>query len=619
MKNKTKIIGITLVIALLIFSMMSVNAQSLTIPQPTLWEKIKAFFGTTTFTIVGQDTQASVNPDQTFTVDSGASFSKFTSQTQAYCNGHSGLYDIFRTSGGVNNVPYYEAIDFVEFNCGTWNTECMVQLYCLPYSYPPTDATCNSWRSGYTLTSNYDKTDGSPLVDPTMPLYNFNTQQIITQYFYCKAPTQCTGADKTCWRKKADGTTCESATYNCDYSTYNSIVSSNCASGARTYTFGSQSSCTGSLTTLDRTCTDNGGHWFYTAVQTCQGTIIPSSDTTTNCCSVAGTDIQNTTSQTCAQRNGFICPITSDCSGTWLATSDSQRCCNQQCTATPTCASLGGLCIVPSAAPSGSTDLGQKDCSSSTSCIKVQEVPISVNKSIGDSCSKDTECISAHCDATGWFGLGGNKCSPIPWAEVKKVAVVREEIAKMTTSDALSIACLNNNECIPPSSNYTASCVPIQKLIDDGTLTFSSQSFFSQSQKFVGNVAGGTAIGGLLGLGLCAAGGTTIALTLVPTAGGSAAATPILATFCTAAISGGAIIGAAAGYSTISFSEKDPITSKLKSGDASTVGLCTAEQPTTYCQYTSWAAFFKITGNKCQDGLFIIIGGIFLLALLFRR
>jgi len=47
-------------------------------------------------------------------------------------------------------------------------------------------------------------------------------------------------------------------------------------------------------------------------------------------------------------------------------------------------------------------------------------------------------------------------------------------------------------------------------------------------------------------------------------------------------------------------------------------GLCIAESTTkfSYCKYTEPLAFFEITGNECNDGMIILIGGIFSLVLI---
>lgn len=45
-------------------------------------------------------------------------------------------------------------------------------------------------------------------------------------------------------------------------------------------------------------------------------------------------------------------------------------------------------------------------------------------------------------------------------------------------------------------------------------------------------------------------------------------------------------------------------------------GFCIAEKTEDFCKYTEWAAFIKITGTPCTDGIIVIVGGLFILIIL---
>ena len=240
------------------------------------------------------------------------------------------------------------------------------------------------------------------------------------------------------------------------------------------------------------------------------------------------------------------------------------------------------------------------------------------NKQIGESCNNDIECQSYHCDKSHWYSLS-QTCQPIPFSEIPKIALTKDKISTSTNDELLASSCLKDTECI--SKNYSVSCIKISSLRQDGTLTdLQSSSFFSRADSVLKGGATGGLIGGSIGVIACGISfGSAIGLILVPGVDALAIGTAI--TICGGAISGGitsgAILGASAGY--IYTTDKDPLIKALKAKDANSVGICVLESSSSYCKYTSWAAFFPITKNKCTDGLIIIFGGLVLLILLLKR
>lgn len=410
---------------------------------PTFWEKISAFFrSATTFTIVGQDTQADEwNYCRTgqicytyqghnlgrWDVQPGELFVRYDADTQAMCNGHSGLYHIWKIQG-TSRVPFYEGIDYVEFRCGTYNTRCEVELYCMPYDYPPTDSICNSWKSGYEKVSNYDKPDDAYIQDPIMPLYDFGNQVQILEYFYCAAPQSCEEQSKpdiNCYGKNGQGG-CDHRIYDCTYTTYPSCPT--------TYPYTSLGACTGAITTLDKTCAQNGGHWFYPAVQTCSGSLIPSKDTTTNCCSVTPTDISN------GKANGERCSTNSECA--------SNRCWRDSVLSNYICAPAEGSCTCKSTCAAGEGEIAAPGycAGSSLKCCS----PSTTKKANGERCAADAECISDYCKDGGLFAY--DKCADVPEEEQNTTAPDNWQGVPMTQAayDSAEAGALLDSWCTLP-------------------------------------------------------------------------------------------------------------------------------------------------------------------------
>ena len=249
-------------------------------------------------------------------------------------------------------------------------------------------------------------------------------------------------------------------------------------------------------------------------------------------------------------------------------------------------------------------------------CRDIDTIPDTIGQ-IGDPCGSDLDCISGHCDDEGWFQVA-DVCQATPWSKLKKVGLERDEISDLTTNDLLSVACLENSECLPINENYTAKCIPISSLKADGTLTIGVDSFFDNAVENINKGIIGGAIGGITGGILCIGGAGVIAIASVPSGGSSLLATPALATVCTAFIGAGAILGA---ETVIGISDKDKIVDLLEAEDADSVGLCVSEKigGIGFAKYTEWAAFFNITGDDGVDGLIIILIGLLAMVVVFRR
>lgn len=245
---------------------------------PTIWEKIVNFFRQQeTFTIVGQDRLCDIEPkyksgsisgiSQTSYQERGLflgywSFSPGTvggnseTYTSNFCPSGHGLYDVYCQTNplaplGDVGTPRFEMKDSFYFTCTSACAKCNVELYCCPQDCGEGD----SCPSGQTCTTK-------TATDPYMPLKDAFTGTNLNSYQYCKQTTSgCTGS-KTCWRVGASNT-CEDATYSCTYSTYDTIVSTNCAEGAGSFIYGSESTCKANLCT-PKTCAQLGktcGSW----------------------------------------------------------------------------------------------------------------------------------------------------------------------------------------------------------------------------------------------------------------------------------------------------------------------------------------------------------------------
>ena len=235
---------------------------------------------------------------------------------------------------------------------------------------------------------------------------------------------------------------------------------------------------------------------------------------------------------------------------------------------------------------------------------------------IGDACSENFQCASGYCDKNAWYSLG-KTCQLIPWSELKKVGLERDEISDLTVNDLLAVACLSNSECIPKNNELTAKCIPISKLKDEGTLTVGVNSFFDNAKLKVNHAIGLGSTIGILSGAACVTGSALVIISAPYTFGGSAVFVPAVASACTTVAIGGAIVG---GWRGIGITEKDEIVKLLEAEDSDQVGLCVSEKESKYDleKYFGWAAFFSITGEKGVDGLIIILVGLGAIALVFK-
>jgi len=207
MRNLKQVVIAGIVGILLIQCVFLVSAQE--VEPPNFFDKLLRLFSESSFTIVGQDNHASVNPDETWYINPSATFSKTKSQTNSLCNGNSGFYNVFARLPNDNTwYERFELIDDITVSCVSSNQDCIIELYCMPYDYPPSNTDCNSWESG---SQSATKT----ATDPLMPLLDFYGDPINT-YTYCTEG--CTGNPITCWR--VNGDECQSRQYSCGYETY---------------------------------------------------------------------------------------------------------------------------------------------------------------------------------------------------------------------------------------------------------------------------------------------------------------------------------------------------------------------------------------------------------------
>lgn len=186
--------------------------------------------------------------------------------------------------------------------------------------------------------------------------------------------------------------------------------------------------------------------------------------------------------------------------------------------------------------------------------------------------------------------------------KIKKYSLTKNEIKTFPIQDLLASSCLSSSECLA-RDNYSVSCIRMNRLKEEGLIGDSEIKDITDKAKYS---IGGSAVGAGTALTVCAVTGAV-------TGGAGFIACGI----------GGALLGAAGGYgiSEITgnigniFNKEDALTKAIKSGDSTQYGICTAEE-SSFCKYTQWAALFKITGDKCNDGLIIIIGGVFILIFL---
>lgn len=624
------------------------------------WNNLKHSLGIQMFSVVGDSRSCGLaggTPNRNWELQSGEALSSYDSLASNICGSGGGLYDFF-TNGWT---PFVEQRNILSYSCGTG--PCNIELYCCPSQEPTSQSNC---ISGTIFTHVIC------LVSTVHPqFYRCPNENRIdyeySSYNYCAISTT-----KTCWYKT--GAICYSRNYDpilfpnpCESYTYNSLplYSSEsaclasacvplwetgpwgaCINGQQTRTVTDSNNCntnSGKPATT-QSCTTHQTEWWKCingALQR-QGNV---SQGDSKWCSdsnqIGILDINNiyhcigkyeqiptewcpveNPTQTCINQGGIVCSNSVGCKNLGLFVFEDKICCDSQGCGTadhPQCTAAGGYCYDGNLihyCPDGQTHLNlADDCYhgllNSFYCCNLGT--INGTKPVGEICDNDIECITSHCDKSHWYSQT-QTCQPTPWNEVIKVAATREDISQMTVGDAINIACLSNSECRVENGSYTAKCIPINRLKEDGTLSFSSDSFMNQAKSFVQRGTIGAGIGGLTGIFICAAFVTSGGVADIITAGGAAILTPAIVAICSATITGGAVIGATLA-TTISFTDKDPITAKINAGDVDSVGLCVKEPSEgDWCSIASKFGFFKITGDKCTDGS--IIGGILLLLII---
>ena len=393
--NKQKSIIAILLVTTLMFSIMMVSAVA-TVEPPSFWENLFSIFSSgPTFTIVGQDLHASDTRDALVNVTAGASTNLVASN---YCSSGHALFDVYAVnlvSGEEHFFPRWETKDVTSFICGATNLRCAVEVYCVPHPDCTSNANCVSWIGTGSTCATKTTDQGA-----TMPLKTSDASAFIDSYKYC-TPV-CTGASKTCYRINAGNTACESATYDCSYSTYSTIISSNCVNGAGSYIFGSAAACNDAIANNQqctpgeqRNCVNDNGVSGY---QVCSDGSLRPAGTWGNCIGV----IKN-----CSAQSGNICSTTQSCAQSFVSASDTERCCIGTCTGlNDGSCTVGGQTIIKgqSKCISDST----YTCSSDGSNI-ITSKPGCCNWAAGEklcadftckaSCSNDT---SANLDSMTW-------------------------------------------------------------------------------------------------------------------------------------------------------------------------------------------------------------------------
>jgi len=188
----------------------------------------------------------------------------------------------------------------------------------------------------------------------------------------------------------------------------------------------------------------------------------------------------------------------------------------------------------------------------------------------------------------------------------------------MTTGDKTALLCTSDSECVVINETlYEADCIPIAILRDEGLIMESNKDFWDYTDNLFYGTAGGALVGGTLGFGACIGTGTVIGFIFPPSipliiSAGSA--------ICAGTGVGGAVIGAYEGTQLAFKMDKESgLADALDNQDDNTAGLCVQTSKSSWGQYTEWAAFFNITGDKGVDGLIIILIGLLAMVVVFRR
>ncbi len=217
--------------------------------------------------------------------------------------------------------------------------------------------------------------------------------------------------------------------------------------------------------------------------------------------------------------------------------------------------------------------------------------------------------------------------SEIGLADVSKFSLTTEEITSATSQQLLASSCKTSNECVLKEEDIneadtgttikkTASCVSLAKLRTDGIITEATETnYFNEGNKVLQNGLVGGALGGAAGITLCyIAAGTVTAYS-----GGIAIPSFLACSAIGASIAGGAAVGGTLLWNNLP--AEDPILKALEARDASGVGICTEKASVSYDIggfLTKIGDVISITGKPAVDGVIVIIGGIFLVMILFN-
>ncbi len=625
MNVKVFIIGI--VIATLLLG--SVVAETLTVEQyPSAFEtfinNLKKILNIGKFSVVGDDKSCGTsggNPNKEWTIQQGQRFNSATYGTAnviSVCgSGATGLYDVF-TNGWTPYAEYYNGVDVI---CGTG--PCNIQLYCCPA------LTCsNPITISCTSENNFYRCPGENRILYSRSSYQYCPPDTTTTCFY-KYDGNC---DNTRTYSSSVVPTCSETTYN-GAELYDSIqeclgeldecsVDFECPSGE---------SCENGNCVEEQDCADLGltgdcvpGHTgcasdnsihrcdYISSIDKYCYEIIENCDIGEKC------EGESCVPESFCADLGESCNVDSDCCDNNFPEISCQ---NNVCTwddIGASCSGQGGTVLADNWVCDG--EIVEHDNPSFTCCVGESHY-VEPKSQLGEVCSSDLDCYSYYCDKSHWYSLTST-CQPTPWHLLKKIGATREEISDMTVNDLLNIACLENNECLSRGDNFTAKCMPLSKLKEDGTLNVGVKSFFEKAQGVVAPAAGGAIAGGLAGAVLCVGSGIGLALAIPSTAGAATVATPAVVAICGATISGGAILGGVVGADiAISLSDKDPIVEELEEENDDVVGLCVSEKEGggDWCSFASTLDFIPITKNKCTNGSIVLGVLAFLIIILIRR
>ncbi|MFA6073986.1 MAG: hypothetical protein WC758_07765 [Candidatus Woesearchaeota archaeon] len=253
-------------------------------------------------------------------------------------------------------------------------------------------------------------------------------------------------------------------------------------------------------------------------------------------------------------------------------------------------------------------------------------IPLDTNATTsqqGKTCEFDGQCgVGEKClDAPGFFTgktcQGGTTSGNLSLIDTKKISLTTEQISSATTETLLSSACLYDSECLINNNNYTSSCVSIDKLRQDGTLSEATKKSFFDKAK---TITSGTVIGATAGVIGCTIVWGGVGLVVGGPAGAALSVANVLANPATlggCAAVGGLLGGTGTGVA-VSISQDDALVKKLGASDSSSVGICTLSETDGFSDLFKSLALFDIDGNgkkDSTDGMIILFGGVALLFL----